>query len=446
MKQEVLSQTPQAVAPKKKIPVIIDTDPGVDDVIAILLALASPELDVRAIIITFGNTDVDAAYLNVLKIYNAVYKLFDSDFTSRAQFCNVAEGKIILARGSDVPLEGDLHSAQYFHGRDGLAGITERHPDLNVPYKIEESKYPGLTFTGRAGVDVAYDILKGEAPRSLTYLVLGPMTTLAHLCRNHADTVNERIGRVICMGGALDVPGNTGPVAEFNFFADPYAVRELLVPESGTPALPLNRFLLVPLDTTTPHELPFPYYASTIDPSFHSTKTPSVPEGKSPVVHFTSAFLEKTREVMLTFGKDAMELHDIVVVWCAIDNPPEKDEITNNVAHIPTLINGWGAVHRKFDVERIGELTRGMLVVDRREGEGAYDPGANRAKVQAELEKHNFNTSAVFESNALPAQVELEAEPSATKESDGVPVVTTTPGPAALLKLLARRVWGIESD
>lgn len=218
---------------------------------------------------------------------------------------------------------------------------------------------------------MALDVLKQEACRSVTYIVLGPMTTLAHLCRNNNDVVKSRIGRVIAMGGALDVPGNTSPTAEcessislihnslsdtncaVNFFADPYAVQELLVPPSGSPALPLDRFLLLPLDTTTPHELPFPYYATAIDKTFVSAAKPSIPDGKSPIVHFTSAFLEKTRDVMISFGKDAMELHDIVAVWCAIENPPETAEIAQkSEVHMPVLQEGWGAVRRKFEIER----------------------------------------------------------------------------------------------
>ena len=87
-----------------------------------------------------------------------------------------------------------------------------------------------------------------------------------------------------------------------------------------------------------------------------------------------------------------------------------------------------------------------MLVVDRREDEGAYDPGANRAAVQAELEKHGFHSSGALEANALPAQVEVEALPQPTQQSrtNGVPVVNVTPGPVALLRLLCARVWGID--
>ena len=86
-----------------------------------------------------------------------------------------------------------------------------------------------------------------------------------------------------------------------------------------------------------------------------------------------------------------------------------------------------------------------MCVVDRRDDQSVYDPGANRAKVQAELEKHNILISGILESTVLPALVELEKSPGeATALTAGVPVVTITPGPEVLLKLLTRRVWGIK--
>ena len=93
-----------------------------------------------------------------------------------------------------------------------------------------------------------------------------------------------------------------------------------------------------------------------------------------------------------------------------------------------------------------------MLVIDRRDDQGAYAPGSNRAEVQAELEKHNFHTHGLLESTAVPAQVDVEdaskAHPlkTTTKDKDtgqGVYVVMATPGPDKLLKLLMRRVWGI---
>lgn len=110
--------------------------------------------------------------------------------------------------------------------------------------------------------------------------------------------------------------------------------------------IPLDRFLLIPLDITTPHELPFPLYKEIVDPTFENTKFPSISGDKSSIAHFTSSFLERTREIMLAFGKDAMELHDIVAVWCAIANPPFANG--KPVALAP----GWQGARRVFDIER----------------------------------------------------------------------------------------------
>jgi hypothetical protein len=109
--------------------------------------------------------------------------------------------------------------------------------------------------------------------------------------------------------------------------------------------------MLMPLDITTAHELPFPFYTQHVDPHFVDTKNPSIPTQKTPLVHFTSAFLERTREVMLSFGKDAMELHDIVAVWFAIQNPPDPST-PNGQSFSYNLHADWAAVPRHFQVER----------------------------------------------------------------------------------------------
>ena len=153
-------------------------------------------------------------------------------------------------------------------------------------------------------------------------------------------------------------------------------------------------------------------------------------------MQFTSAFLERTREVMLEFGKDAMELHDIVAVWCAVENPPcaVEDDRPNAV---PKLKEGWKARRRLFQIERYGEHTRGMLVVDRRDETTTYEPGDNRAQVQAALEHALHDMPA-------PVQVETEAEVEDVQHTglQGVPCVIQTPGPQTILNLLLARVWG----
>ncbi|KAI0081341.1 nucleoside hydrolase [Panus rudis PR-1116 ss-1] len=427
-----------------RTPVIIDTDPGVDDVLALLLALASPELEVLAIIVSYGNTDADASYLNVLKIYEILRRHLAKYPEEKKYWPNFAQQrKTVLARGANGPLQGELHSAQYFHGRDGLGDITNRFPSLNLPKEvIQATVHPQLELTDRPGVDVALDLINTYPSRNVTYIALGPLTTLAQIVTKGGNIFNERIGKIICMGGALDVPGNTSPVAEFNFYADPFAVHDLLTHPPHAPLpIPLERFLLLPLDITTPHELPFAYYVKHIDSSLPKTATSESDHtnqttSTSLVTYFTSAFLSRTREVMIKFGKDAMELHDITAVWCAIANPPSQS----------TLTEGWETTRRTFQVERIGELTRGMLVVDRRNDVGAYAPGSNRAKVQAELERLDIHPQGLLESSAVPAQVDVEEESQAeppVPQNSGVPVITRTPGSEALLQLLAKRVWGV---
>lgn len=103
---------------------------------------------------------------------------------------------------------------------------------------------------------------------------------------------------------------------------------------------------MLPLDITTPHELPFQVYRDVVDPTFVDASNPSKSSVNPPLVHFTSSVLERTREIMLQFGKDSMELHDIVAVWCAIDNPPFPDY------EEMTFGNGWKAHARMFDIER----------------------------------------------------------------------------------------------
>jgi hypothetical protein len=107
--------------------------------------------------------------------------------------------------------------------------------------------------------------------------------------------------------------------------------------------LPLTRVLLLPLDITTSHLLPFATYDIHVDPTF-ATEKPSVPTGKAPLTHFTSAFLLRARKVMRAFGVDAMELHDITAVWAAIVHPPG----------LQGSAPGWTVRRRLFQMERCG--------------------------------------------------------------------------------------------
>lgn len=96
--------------------------------------------------------------------------------------------------------------------RDGLGNIADLHPEIS--FGDQSDIHPYLDIVNRPGVDVALDSLRSNPPRSITYIALGPLTNLALMMRKDSKLVTERIGRIVCMGGALDVPGNACPMAE----------------------------------------------------------------------------------------------------------------------------------------------------------------------------------------------------------------------------------------
>ncbi|EIW82782.1 nucleoside hydrolase, partial [Coniophora puteana RWD-64-598 SS2] len=430
--------------------VLVDTDPGVDDVLAILLALASPEIEILAILVTYGTCcqpKLQARSLNIYKLYKAIARHLEVHPEDSSRFPNFGPAvKPFLALGPKGPLKEDTHYAEYFHGPDGLSNITERHPELDIDVN-DPSFEQNFRITDRSTVDITLDLLREYPDRTITYIALGPLTQLAQIVQTNGQEFGDRIGKVVCMGGALDVPGNTTPIAEFNFYADPYAVKELLVASPASVGLPLDRFLLLPLDITSRHNLSFPYYKEKVDPQFSDTREPSRPEGKDPLTHFTSSFFERTREVMIGFGKDAMELHDIVAVWCAVECQPGD---VAQVAGRPLLKSGWGMTERHFDIERTGELTRGMLIVDRRaDAISAPQPGLNRSESEAPIPITTSNPYPIEKQTEEHAPVtamhtSTQNGPPETTHRRGVLCIHETPGQDALVSLLLRRVWGVE--
>lgn len=140
-----------------------------------------------------------------------------------------------------------------------------------------------------------------------------------------------------------------GAIPPVNWFADAHAAKEVLCPNDPEQGLPTDRVLLIPLDITTMHVLPYPTYIKHIDPTFESTHKPSIALGKPPLCHFASSILERTREVMVKLGKDVLELHDITAIWCAIENPP----VPAGEGHdLMGMAPGWAVARRKFDIER----------------------------------------------------------------------------------------------
>ncbi|MEM8631140.1 MAG: nucleoside hydrolase [Pseudomonadota bacterium] len=196
------------MAPRK---IIIDTDPGQDDAVAILLALASPEdLDVLGITAVAGNVPLALTEKNARIV------------------CELA-GKTDLPvyAGCDAPMERRLVTAEHVHGKTGLDGPALPEPTMQLR--------PGH------GVDFIIDTLRSEPEGSVTLCPLGPLTNIATALHKAPD-IAGRIEEIVLMGGAYFEVGNITPAAEFNIYVDPEAAD--IVFSSGL------KLTVMPLDLT----------------------------------------------------------------------------------------------------------------------------------------------------------------------------------------------------
>ncbi|MGJ8546841.1 MAG: nucleoside hydrolase [Sulfitobacter sp.] len=189
--------------------IIIDTDPGIDDAIAILYALRHPGLDICALTTVAGNIGLSVTTRNALRI------------------CALGGVEVPVHAGAAAPLGKEARPETGIHGNDGLGGV-----DFPEPQSAPASE---------DAVAAMRAILDGAPAQSVDLFCLGPLTNLA-LLLERAPQSAARIRRVIAMGGAVDEPGNVGPKAEFNIAHDPHAAAAVLA--AGLP------FTLIPLDAT----------------------------------------------------------------------------------------------------------------------------------------------------------------------------------------------------
>jgi purine nucleosidase len=171
--------------------IIIDTDPGQDDALAILLAFGSPELDVLGIVAVAGNVPLKLTQKNARKI---------------CELAGKRDAKVFA--GAVRPLTRPLVTAEEVHGKTGLNG-----PDLPEPKMLLQEKY---------GVDFIVETLMAEAAQTVTICALGPLTNIA-LALIREPRIAPRIKEIVLMGGAYFEGGNTTPSAEFNIYVDPQA-------------------------------------------------------------------------------------------------------------------------------------------------------------------------------------------------------------------------------
>lgn len=190
--------------------IIIDTDPGQDDALAILLALGSPELDVLGITAVAGNVPLALTEKNARKI---------------CELAGKPETKVFA--GASRPLVRDLVTAEHVHGRSGLDG-----PDLPEPEMPLQEQH---------AVDFIIETLMAHEEGEITLCPLGPLTNIA-LALNREPRIASRIREIVLMGGGFFEGGNVTPAAEFNIYVDPHAADVVL--RSGAPVV------MMPLDVT----------------------------------------------------------------------------------------------------------------------------------------------------------------------------------------------------
>jgi inosine-uridine nucleoside N-ribohydrolase len=178
---------------------IIDTDPGVDDAIAILMALASPQIELLGLTTVGGNVPLARTTRNALALLQAA-----------------GRRDIPVAKGAARPLRGKFRYAPQFHGPGGL---SRRLPEPTVgPIDLGAVQFLNDRLTQQLGEAVL--------------VALGPLTNLARLLWEYPDAL-EQAKNIVVMGGAVNTPGNVTPRAEFNFYCDPAAAEIVL--SSGQP-------------------------------------------------------------------------------------------------------------------------------------------------------------------------------------------------------------------
>jgi inosine-uridine nucleoside N-ribohydrolase len=174
--------------------IILDVDTGVDDALAIALAVGHPDVQLEAVVTVAGNVGLDLTTRNTLRVLEWL-----------------AAPEIPVYVGADRPLSGEAREASRWHGADGLGGASLPEP----------------TFSAQPnGVDYLIGRIMAE-PGELTLVCTAPLTNLALALQRNPGIV-ENVGEIVLMGGTPVLPGNTTPTAEFNVYADPLAASLVL--------------------------------------------------------------------------------------------------------------------------------------------------------------------------------------------------------------------------
>lgn len=247
---------------------VIDTDPGIDDALALLFAWRAPGVRVEAVTTVAGNVDLDTGTTNLLRLLALL----------------PPSPAPAIAAGAAAPLARALHTATRYHGEDGLGDVGGWPP-------VDIATVP------RTAIDVVLDAARG-AGEDLTLVALGPLTNVALAIQKDRGAM-RRLARVVAMGGAVDVPGNVTPTTEFNMSVDPEAAAIVL--DAG---LTLD---VVPLDATRQAVLERERLETVVARAGHA------------IAARIARFSERGFRIDTDRGSQGMILHDPLAVGVALD-------------------------------------------------------------------------------------------------------------------------------
>ncbi|WP_438975481.1 nucleoside hydrolase [Roseicyclus sp.] len=292
--------------------IIIDTDPGQDDAVAILLALASPdEIAVLGITTVAGNVPLALTEKNARII------------------CELAgRPDIAVFAGCDRPLVQPLVTAEHVHGKTGLDGIAL--PDPTMPLQAAHA------------VDFIIDTLRAEPSGSVTLCPLGPLTNIA-TAFTRAPDIMARVKEIVLMGGAYFEVGNITPAAEFNIYVDPEAAE--IVFQSGVP------LVVMPLDVT--------HKVLTTRPRIDAIRAIG-----SPVAHAVASWTDFfERFDMAKYGAEGAPLHDPCVIAYLLApglftgrHINVEIETTSALTRGMTVADWWGVTKRPKNAMFMGDV------------------------------------------------------------------------------------------
>jgi purine nucleosidase len=299
--------------------IIIDTDPGQDDAVAILLALASPEeVEVLGLTAVAGNVPLALTERNARIV------------------CELAGRRDVpVFAGCDAPLERALVTAEYVHGKTGLDGIPL--PDPTMPLQRTHA------------VDFLIDTLRDAPPSTVTLCPLGPLTNIAVAFQRAPDIV-DRVQEIVLMGGAYFEVGNVTPAAEFNIYVDPEAAKVVFA--SGV------SITVMPLDVT--------HKVLTTRPRIDAFRALGTQVGE--VVASWTDFFE--RFDMEKYGQDGAPLHDPCVIAHLVRpglftgrHVNVEIETQSDLTRGMTVADWWGVTDRARNATFMGDV----------DAEGFYD-------------------------------------------------------------------------